>query len=210
MNAELLDFTRQSLQSGIPRADIAAALAEAGWPRSQIDAVLSAFADSRFPIPVPRPKPYLSAREMFVYLLMFAALYSSIYNLGSILFTFIDRAFPDGLRTYGLTRDLGEAIRWNLSSLVVLFPLFLFTFLGINKSLAQDPTKRESRPRKWLTYMTLFFAAVAIAGDLIGLIYNALGGELTVRFLLKVAVVGVTSGGTFAYFFTDIRKDDRK
>ena len=52
-------------------------------------------------------------------------------------------------------------------------------------------------------------AAFALAGDTITLVYNALGGELTVRFILKVLVVAVLAGGTFAYFLLDMRKEEK-
>ena len=38
-------------------------LLETGWPRDQVGGALGAFADVTFPMPVPRPRPYLSARE---------------------------------------------------------------------------------------------------------------------------------------------------
>ena len=38
------------------------------------------------PVPVPRPRPYLSPREAFLYLLMFATLYLSAWHLGSLVF----------------------------------------------------------------------------------------------------------------------------
>jgi hypothetical protein len=198
MNAELLDFTRRALAEGIGRQEIAGALRRAGWAEAEVKAALGAFAEIDFPLPVPRPKPYLPAREVFLYLLLFASLYACAYNLGAIAFEFIDRAFGDA----------GEAIRWNLSSLIVSFPLFLFVFRSVTLSIASDPVKRGSRVRKWLTYLTLFFAATALAGDLVVLVYNALGGELTLRFLMKAGVVGIIAGGIFAYFLADMRQEE--
>jgi hypothetical protein len=51
-------------------------------------------------------------------------------------------------------------------------------------------------------------AASWLIGDIITLIYNVLGGEYTLRFLLKVATVALIAGGTFGYFLHDIRKDE--
>jgi predicted transcriptional regulator len=56
--------------------------------------------------------------------------------------------------------------------------------------------------------VTLFVAAVLLTGDVATLVHNALGGELTVRFLLKVAAVALIAGGTFGYFLTEIRKEE--
>jgi hypothetical protein len=205
MNTELVEFTRRALEKGIARPEIGKALKLAGWSDAEVAAAVGAFAPVEFPLPVPKPKPYLSAWEVFIYLLMFTALYVSAFNLGSLGFQFIDRAFPDPL--LGLSFS-AETIRWNIASLVVAFPLFLFMFRLVGNAIAKDPTKRGSRPRKWLTYLTLFVAASWLIGDIITLIYNVLGGEYTLRFLLKVATVALIAGGIFGYFLYDIRKDE--
>ena len=98
MNSELLEFTRRALEKGIARPAVEGALKQAGWPQADIESAIGAFAQVEFPLPVPKPKPYLSAREVFIYLVMFTALYVSAYNLGSLAFEFIDRAFPDPLQ----------------------------------------------------------------------------------------------------------------
>ena len=208
MDTQLLDFTQKAIATGCKRGEIAKALQRAGWAGADIDAVLHTFADIDFPVPVPRPKPYLSAREVFVYLILFAALYVSAFNVGSLLFELINRSFPDPLQSEYLTRYIEERIRWNISSIVVSFPLFLFTFRAVTRAIAKDPTKRASRPRKWLTYLTLFIAGVSLVGDMTVLVYNVLGGELTVRFVLKVLTVAIIAGGTFAFFLADMRKEE--
>src|SRR5438132_4874360 len=42
---------------------------------------------------------------------------------------------------------------------------------------------------KWLIYLTLFVAALIIIGDLVSLIYNFLGGDVTIKFVLKALSV---------------------
>jgi hypothetical protein len=208
MNAELIDFSRQALAKGIGRQDIATTLRQAGWSEADARAALGAFADVPFPLPVPRPKPYPQAQDAFVYLVLFLALYVSAYNLCGIAFKFIDRAIPDPLLRLGLGYDFGAAVRWNVATLIVTFPLFLFVFRLVNRTVARDPVKRGSQVRKWLTYLTLFVAAAMLTGDLVGLIYNVLSGEFTVRFALKVATVGIVAGGSFIYFLADVRAEN--
>ena len=207
MNAELMEFTREALRKGVERSEIAGTLELAGWDKAEVSAALACFAEVDFPIPVPRPRPYLSASEVFLYLVMFAALYVAIYCLGSLLFNFIDHSFPDPAHERNW-RNFTDAVRWNVSSLIISFPLFLITFRATCKAVAAKPDRRGSRPRKWLTYLTLFLSLCVIAGDMITLIYNVLGGELSIRFVLKVATIAILAGGVFAYFLTDIRKDE--
>ena len=73
------------------------------------------------------------------------------------------------------------------------------------------PTRRcAGRPvRRWLTYVTLFGAACTLIGDVMSLVYSALGGELTTRFVLKVLIVGVIAGAIYWYYLSDLRADEK-
>ena len=88
-------FVRDALARGLSREAIEKALTQAGWTPPQIRDALGAFAEVDFPVPVPRSRPYLSAREAFLYLVLFTTLYLSAYHVGSLCFDFINRAFPD-------------------------------------------------------------------------------------------------------------------
>ena len=209
MDTQLLDFTQKALSAGIGRPEIVDALRRAGWSDPDIAAALRSFAEVDFPVPVPRPKPYLSAREVFVYLVLFAALYAAAFNLGALAFELINRSFPDPLQSEYWARSSDDRVRWYISAMIVAFPLFIFTFHSVTRAIDKDPTKRASRPRKWLTYLTLFVAGVSLAGDVMVLVYNLLGGEVTIRFALKVATVAIIAGGTFGFFLSDMRKEER-
>ena len=63
--------------------------------------------------------------------------------------------------------------------------------------------------RRWLTYVTLFGAACTLIGDVMSLVYSALGGELTTRFVLKVVIVGAIAGTIFWYYLSDLRTDEK-
>ena len=201
---ELGDFVRAALERGVPRAEIEAALRQAGWTLGQTRTALAAYADVQFPIPVPKPRPYLDAREAFMYLVLFSTLYWSAFHLGSLLFDIINVTFPDpatdqaNMRVY--TRS---SMRWSISSLIVAFPVFLYMSRAIARDIAADPVKRHSKVRRWLTYLTLFLASSIIIGDVITLLYNLLGGELTVRFVLKALVVAFIAGSIFWYYVED-------
>jgi hypothetical protein len=205
---ELTDFVKASLARGVPREQIEAALREAGWTIDQTRSALARFADSDFPIPVPRPRPYVDARDAFLYLVLFAALYMSAYNLGDLLFDIINTTLPDPAERAEMMTYHRSSMRWSISSLIVAFPIFLYMSWFVGREIAADPNKRHSKVRRWLTYMTLFIAGGAIVCDGVTLVYNLLGGEMTTRFLLKVLVVAFIAGSVFWYYLTDVRREE--
>jgi hypothetical protein len=204
---ELTEFVGLALGRGVPRADVEEVLHGAGWSRDQVQSALGSYADVSFPIPVPKPKAYLSAREAFLYLLLFGTLYISAFNVGALVFHFINQIFPDAsVRGHAIYER--QAVRWALSSLIVSFPVFAYLSMSIERSVRADPAKRRSNVRRWLMYLTIFVAASVIIGDVMSLIYNALGGELTIRFVLKALTIGTIAGMTFSYYLSDLRLED--
>ncbi len=207
MTNELHSFVKEALAAGATREKIRVVSAEAGWNPDEIKGALALYADVDFPVPVPRRRPYLSAREAFIYLVLFTCLYISAFNFGSLLFEFINRWIPDALRRF----ESGDrsSIRFAVASLIVAFPLYLWLSAIMGKAVAGDPDKRGSKIRKWLTYLTLFVAAGVLIGDLISLFFNLLGGELTARFLLKTLVVLLIAGTVFGYYLWDLRQEEK-
>ena len=207
MNAELNTFVKESLERGQERAAIGQALLQAGWPDEEVDNALRSFAEVDFPVPVPRPRPYFHAREAFLYLVSFIALYITAFSFGLLIFIFIEGAFPDPLSYRGdFPRDtLSNAI----AAIVVSFPLYLFFMWRIYKIVSANPERRESLVRRWLTYLTLVVGAGIIIGDLILLLSSFLQGELSVRFVLKGLTVLTIVGVIFGYYLWDIRDEDK-
>ena len=99
-------------------------------------------------------------------------------------------------------------MRWAAASLIVAVPVFLSLSRLTDRQRRGDATQRGSQDRRWLTYLTLFVAAVVVTGDVITLIYNALGGELTMRIVLKGLTVGAIAGSVFGYYLWDIKADE--
>jgi hypothetical protein len=210
MTIDLGQFVRDALAKGAKRTEIQETLLKAGWRQDEITNALDQFLDVDFPIPVPRRKPYLSAREAFLYLLMFLTLYISAFSFGTLVFQFVNRWLPDALSDRYMALDsITSAIRMGTASLIIAFPIFLFISWVLTKAIDKDPEKRGSRVRKWLTYVTLFIAAGVIIGDFITMIYNLLAGELTLRFVIKIITVAVIAGAIFGYYLWDLRKEEK-
>ena len=206
---ELVEFIGEGLRRGLSRGALTEALLAAGWSQEQVRRALSGFADVDFPLPVPRPKPYLSARESFIYVVLFTTLYISAFQFGSLVFDLINLALPDPAEP--LQRDYArQSIRWSVSSLIVAFPIFLAMTWWTSRMMQRDPTKRASKIRRNLTYLTLFIAACVLIGDVTALVYNFLGGALTLRFGLKVVTAGAIAGFVFGYYLSGIRGEERE
>ncbi len=210
-NQTLDTFIREALNRGEKRDRIATALVAAGWTQKEVDAALDDYAVTDLGMAVPKPRPYVSAREAFLYLVLFILLGVVAWNLGSLLFALIDLAIPDELdNPYGdmFFGPRDAQIRSAIAGLVVGGPLFAWLALHIRKQRRTNPAMQRSRVRKWLTYATLIIASCTLVGDAIGLVYNFLAGELSARLILKLLVVALLAGGVFFYFIRDAEEGD--
>lgn len=208
MNPDLQLFVREALARGVPRAAIREKLLEAGWRGEEVEAALASFAEVDFPVPVPRRRPYLSAREAFLYLVLFATLYITAFNVGLVLFAIIDQRLLDVAQP--MSRGAAAALHDGVAGLLIAFPIFLFVSVLVARALARDPEKRGSKVRKWLTYVTLFVAALVIIGDLTFLVQRLLSGELPGRVLAKTLVVLAIAGTVFGHYLAGLRVEERE
>ena len=208
MADKILDaFVRDALGAGQSREAIRKALGDAGWARDQIDDALSAYADADFPVPVPRPRRYGSAREAFLYIVYFALLGVVAGYVGGLAFAFIDAMFADDLAARNW-RNSVSSLRWGIAALVVGYPIFIYLGARLGAARRANPERQTSRVRAWLTYVTLMFAALVLIGDLISVVYHFLSGELGARFLSKAAVVAVISGAILWNYGRDAERSD--
>lgn len=203
----LVDFVKAALERGEPRARIKEVLSKAGWPDDQVDSALAAFAEVDFPVPVPRPRSYGSAREAFLYIVYFSLLGLIAGNTGGLAFSFIDHQLTDRLATDPYAGAFAATgMRWSVASLLVGFPIFLFLGARLAAKKRQDPERRRSRVHAWLTYITLIFAAGALIGDLVAVVFQFLNGELGARFIAKAGVVGVISAAILWNYSRDVER----
>jgi hypothetical protein len=207
ISEELVSFVREALSKGRSRSEVEAVLRQAGWSPEQVAGALAAFAPVDFPVPVPRPRSSISARETFVYLLLFTTLYFVAYRLGELVFSLINLAIPDPASA-GSEIYERQSMRWSISWLIVSLPVFLYMSAIAGRATRADLTKRASPIRRWLTYLTLFIAACVLIGDVVTLVYNVLTGEVTLRIVLKILTVAVIAGTVFGYYLSELRVDE--
>ena len=203
---QLAQFVRDALIADKSRDQIAQALEQAGWAQNEVSDALATWVDAKFQPPIPRPRPQVSARETFFYALLFGALAFTAWHITNLLFQAIDVLIPkagDEFRNWER-----EMMRFSISSLIVSTPLFLWLHSRAKRAIAKAPGKRRSMVRKWVGYITMFFAACTLLGDLVFVIFRFLEGDLTLQIALKSGVLAVVAGSIFAYFRAEIGGDD--
>lgn len=137
-----------------------------------------------------------------------ATLYISAGSLLGLLFATIDRVFRDQLSYYDDPYSGG--IRFALASLIVVFPISLILFSAVKKGIAREPAKLLLPLRRWALWITIFITGAFLAGDLIAVLSGFLGGELTMRFMLKALAVLLVSAAVFWYAVLEIRLTPEK
>ncbi|MFZ5391170.1 MAG: DUF5671 domain-containing protein [Patescibacteria group bacterium] len=145
-----------------------------------------------------------SGRDLFFYLLLFFTLTLSALSAGGILFQIINHYWPDAVVNYGsVVRN--SALQWWLACFMVASPVFLWVSWKVNKDLAKGLTSLESSVRRVIVYLAMFLASAVIIGDVIGLVFNFVSGQLTTRFIFKVLVILVIGGWINFYYWSELK-----
>lgn len=145
-----------------------------------------------------------SAKDFFINLGAIVALYTTIISLLNLLFTIVNNAYPQ--ISNGTNYFSSSSISWPVATLIIFFPIYVLLMWLLEKGYILDPDKRYISIKRWLTYITLFVAGVALAIDLVTILYYFLDGkELTIAFLLKILFVFITTSLVFLYYISEIR-----
>lgn len=147
-----------------------------------------------------------TARDFFLHLLSIVTLYMSATAFITLLFQYVNYFFPDVLLPEYYYDATNGPLRFAIATLVVVFPVYIWSAWYLQKGYAKHPELRNLGVRKWLTYLTLFVTVFMIIGSLISILNSFLSGELTVRFFLKALAVLLVALKIFAYYLYDIRE----
>ena len=202
----LLDFIDAMKSQGASDDFVVALLRQNGWSERRIYQAFGDWYEGRIGSAVPNGGGRIeAAKDAFFYLLAFITLGIWTIQLGALLFTAIDRAFPNPTLDYTNTSLANRGVANELASIIVGFPLFLAVSWSIVRGLQRQPERLESPVRKWLTYIALVITASTMIGDIVTFLAYLLRGDLDTRFVLKAATVLIIAGGVFAYYLDSLR-----
>jgi hypothetical protein len=149
-------------------------------------------------------KAKTGAKDFFLWAGAMLFLYADLVAFITLLFGYIDYVFPNALNYYP-TNPYDSGMSYQMAVLIVLVPAFLILMHFIRRDISANESRADIWVRKWALYLTLFVAGITVAADLITLLYYFLSGQdITVRFLLKVAVVALVGAALFMHFMADI------
>ncbi|MDO8486175.1 MAG: DUF5671 domain-containing protein, partial [Candidatus Staskawiczbacteria bacterium] len=146
-------------------------------------------------------------RDVFLHLFAIVTMYWSAISFITLCWQYINYFFPDILNYNYRYMGFAGPIRFAVSSLIIVFPLFILVSWLLNKIYAKESQVRDSKIRKWLIYLTLFITSLVIIGDLVFVINTFLGGEIKVRFILKALSILLVAGVVFGYYLDDVRRN---
>lgn len=143
-------------------------------------------------------------RDACLHLLSMVALYWSAISFIALCWEYVNYFFPDALADR--YADVSGAMRFEISSLLIVFPVFIWVSWFLNKLYVKEPQTRESKIRKWLLYLTLFITALVMIIDLVCIINTFLSGGMTLRFILKALSMLTVIGFIFVFYLDDVKR----
>jgi len=151
----------------------------------------------------------VSPKHVFLHLFSISMLYLATINVLTLIFQFINQTIKDKLIAGNefAVYNSHNLVRFALASIIIVFPLFIWGSWYLNRLYLKIPQVRQMKIRKWLIYLTLFIVALVIVGDFIRIVWGFLGGEITLRFILKALAVLIFSGSIFGYYLWDVRRE---
>jgi len=137
---------------------------------------------------------------------MITMLFVSVIASITLYFQYISTAYFDTVSDY--YTDIFDAIRWSSAALIVAYPVLVYVMWVIHKEIHQHTELRQMKTRRWLLYLTQFLTAITIIIDLMVLLYQFFGGDITMRFILRVVVVFIVAAIVLGYYYWELHHAD--
>ena len=138
------------------------------------------------------PKTKLSPKYFFLSLGVLVTLIASVVSFLNLVFETLNKRFPDVLNAtyqYGYNTFDYENMRSALATLIIIFPVFLIISYFWCRQSEKGIGAVDDIIRRWVLYLILFLSSIVIIVDLVTLVKYFVAGEITTRFILKVAIV---------------------
>jgi len=144
-------------------------------------------------------------KDFFLHLGAIVALYISVVSIITLLLAIIDQLYP---KPFEYVDPYAGGVSVALAMIFIASPLYFLFMRFIISGENEQPEKRELSVRKWLTFITLFVAGLAMAIDLIVLLQKFFAGEeITLAFVLKVVAIILVLATVFGYYLYDARSN---
>lgn len=130
----------------------------------------------------------------------------------NLAFETLNHAFPDVLTDsyqYGYAPYSYDGVRSALSLLIIVFPLYLILEHFWVKTQRSVRFGRAETFQRWAIYFILFLASVTVITDLVLMVRYFISGELSIRFVLKIAVTFLVAMKVGLYYVLRLRGTDR-
>lgn len=151
-------------------------------------------------------KREITPKHFFLHIFTIIMLYLFTVNLIVLLFQYINFLAPDLLSRAVSSFVNKEIIRFSLSSIIIIFPVFFLSSWLLQKSYKNNPAVEKMKIKKWLVYFTLFIGAIVVVFNLVTAVLWFLNGEITLRFMLKSLSLLVVIGLIFTYYGRDTKE----
>ena len=138
----------------------------------------------------------MTPKFFFLSLGVLITLITSVTSFLNLVFQTLDNKFPDALNAtyqYGYNTYSYEGIRTSIATLIIFFPVFLLVSYFWKKPIKAGLSVIDEIIRKWVIYLVLFLSSIVVMVDLVTLVRYFVSGEITTRFILKVAITLVVA-----------------
>jgi len=155
-------------------------------------------------------KSKLDISFLFLSLSTLIALITSVVSFLNLIFSTLDKQFPDVLNStyqYGYSIYDFESIRSSLAILIIFFPIFIAVSFFWKRFKESEMSHIDETIKKIFIYIILFISAIVVAIDLVTLVRYFVSGEITNRFIYKVLSTLVVVLLVGVYYLLLIRKN---
>jgi|GEM_PF-227684 len=154
-----------------------------------------------------------SAFHLFLYLTSFLTLLFTSLGIGGIFYQLINKNFPSDELLVGyfysylfFNPNIQNLAKISVKCIIIAGPIFFWISFLITKLIREGKISKNSKIRKWITYVILFIASVIVIEDLISLVSRILEGDMFSHIALKMLVDLIIVGIIFSFYFWDMRK----